>query len=118
MDQNTREVCAKSAATVTAGVSDFTTELGKVSSSATNGDLTGAEQSVKKSGTILITLAGNLRTDAQQAQNPQVKTALEDVAAEFQSLGGSLNSLTSLQTFDTARLEALADRMSSLCGSK
>lgn len=116
LDPNTREVCTKSAATVTKGIAEFTTELGKVSTAATSGDLTTAEQSVKDAGAILITLSSDLNTDAQGAENPEVKTALEDVANEFKSLGTSLTGLTALQTFDTKRLEALSDRMSSLCG--
>jgi hypothetical protein len=116
LDPNTREVCTKSAATVTKGVAEFTTELGKVSTAATSGDLTTAEASVKKAGAILITLSDDLNADAQSAENPEVKSALEDVANEFDKLGSSLTGLSSLQTFDTQRLEALSDRMSSLCG--
>lgn len=116
MDPNTREVCAKSAATVTKGVADFTAELTKVNAAATSGDLTGAEASVKNAGAILVTLSDDLNTDAQGAEDSQVKTALEDVSKEFKSLGTSLTGLTSLQTFDTKRLEALSARMSSLCG--
>jgi hypothetical protein len=116
MDQNTREVCTKSAATVTKGVSDFTAELGKVSAAAQTGDLAAAEKAVMNAGAVLVSLSGELRSDAQAANNPEVKTALEDVATEFQKLGTSLDGLTSLQNFNTDKLEQLADRMSLLCG--
>jgi hypothetical protein len=116
LDPNTAEVCEKSRATVNDGIDAFTKEISNAGSLATNGDLQGAEKSVKQSGTVLIDLAGKIRTDAAGAQKPELKQALEDVAKELDTLGGGLTSLTSLQNFDTARLEALAQRVSELCG--
>lgn len=116
LDPNTAEVCDKSRTTVQGGLLDFTNEITKAGELATNGDLQGAEKSVKASGTVLIDLSGKLRTDAAGAQKPELKQALEDVATELSTLGSGLTSLASLQNFDTARLEALAQRVSELCG--
>jgi hypothetical protein len=116
LDPNTAAVCDKSRATVTEGLDTFTKEITNAGSLATNGDLQGAEKSVKQAGTDLIDLAGKLNADATQAQNPELKQALEDVATELNSLGSGLTSLTSLQNFDTGRLESLAERVSELCG--
>ncbi len=117
LDPNTAEVCDTSRETVNTGIQKFTDELEKAGTLATNGDLVGAEQSVKQSGTILIQLADDLREDATTAQNVELKTALDDVAKELDTLGGSLNSLTSLQNFDTSRLETLAKRVAEICGT-
>ncbi|HCT80146.1 MAG TPA: hypothetical protein DGT23_27000 [Micromonosporaceae bacterium] len=116
LDPNTAVVCATSRTTVTEGIKSFTTEIEKAGTLATNGDLVGAEKSVKQSGTVLIDLAGKIRKDAEKAEKAELKTALEDVAKELESLGSSLTGITSLQNFDTQRLEALAQRVSELCG--
>jgi soluble cytochrome b562 len=116
LDPNTAEVCEKSRATVNQGIDDFTKEITNAGTQAQNGDLQRAETAVKKSGTVLIDLASKLRTDAAAAQKPELKQALEDVATELSNLGGGLTSLTSLQNFDTGRLEALAQRVAEICG--
>src|SRR5262245_56395288 len=56
LDPNTAEVCSTSRDTVNKGIQSFTDELSKAGTLATNGDLQGAENSVKKSGTILLDL--------------------------------------------------------------
>lgn len=117
LDPNTAEVCDTSRDTVNDGIKKFTAELENAGTLATNGDLVGAEASVKKSGTILLDLADQLRQDGTNATNPELKTALDDVATELDSLGSSLNGLTSLQNFDTNRLETLANRVAELCGT-
>jgi hypothetical protein len=118
LDPNTEEVCGTSRDSVNEGLQAFTDELGNAGTLATNGDLVGAEASVKRSGTVLIDLASQLRTDATDAENTDLKTALENVAKELDTLGGGLTSLTSLQTFDSTRLETLAARVAELCGSE
>jgi hypothetical protein len=117
LDPNTVEVCDTSRETVNDGIKKFTTELENAGTLATNGDLVGAETSVKKAGTILLDLADQLRKDGANATNPELKTALDDVATELDTLGSSLNGLTSLQNFDTNRLETLANRVAELCGT-
>ncbi len=116
LDPNTAEVCAKSRETMTKGIEDFTKEIEKAGTLASSGNLVGAEESVKKSGTVLIDLGKKLRTDAEASQNRELTEALEDVAEELESLGGDLTSLASLQNFDTQRLEMLAERVAEICG--
>jgi len=113
---DTAAVCFATADTVTKGLELFVSDMEQVSTQAGQGDLVGAEQSVRKAGTRLVTLATQLRTDAKNAGDAALKSAVDALAAEFQNLGESLNSLTALQTFDTTKLDGLAETMSRLCG--
>lgn len=109
-------VCTAAAKHVTEGLDQFVNQMKTVSTQAQQGDLTGAEASVKQAGATLTSIGANLTADAQKADDPAVKTAITNLAAEFQSLGGSLNGLTDLQRFDTAKLGTLATTMSTTCG--
>jgi ABC-type transport system substrate-binding protein len=116
VDPETAAACEKSRTTVTDGISAFTTELDKANTAATSGDLAGAEESVKAAGTELMDLSTDLKKDVEDVENPELASALTDVADELDNLGSSLDSLTALQNFDTTRLEELSDRVSEICG--
>jgi hypothetical protein len=116
MRDDNATVCAAAAKHVTEGLDQFVNQMKTVSTQAQQGDLTGAEASVKQAGATLTTVSANLTADAQKADDPKVKAAITDVAAEFQNLGGSLNGLTDLQRFDTTKLDTLATSMSTACG--
>ncbi len=90
--------------------------MADASTEATNGDLQGAEKSVKLGGTHLLDLSAKLQTLANDVDNPNLKQALQDVATELNTLGSKLNGITSLQNFDTSRLETLAQRITQICG--
>jgi len=113
---DTAAVCFATADTVTKGLELFVSDMEQVSTQAGQGDLVGAERSVRNAGTRLVTLAAQLRTDAKNAGDAALTSAVDALAAEFQKLGESLNSLTALQTFDTTKLDGLAETMSMLCG--
>lgn len=109
-------VCFVTADTVTKGLELFVSDMEQVSTQAGQGDLVSAEKSVRTAGTRLVKLATQLRTDARNAGDAPLKSAVDALAAEFQKLGESLNGLTALQTFDTTKLDGLAETMSRLCG--
>jgi hypothetical protein len=108
-------VCVATAKTVSDGLNGFVADMKKVSTLAGQGDLASAEGSVRDGGSKLIATAEQLHKDAQKADNITLRTAIKDLANEFQRRGESLDDLTGLQTFDTTRLDELAERMSSLC---
>lgn len=116
LDPNTAEICEKSRETATQGIEAFTQEINNAGTLAGNGDVRGADKSVKQAGAILVDLSNKVRQDASGAQKPQLKQALEDVAAELNSLGTGLTSIASLQNFDTGRLQLLGQRVSEICG--
>jgi hypothetical protein len=89
-----------------------------VSTAAGQGDLVAAEKAVRAGGVDLVEIAVKLRLDGADADNAQLKRTVADLAAEFERLGRSLTSLTSLQTFDTTALDGLASRMGDLCGDE
>jgi len=113
---DTAAVCIATADRVTKGLELFVSDMEQVSTQAGQGDLVGAETSVRKAGMRLVTLATQLRNDAKDAGDATLKSAVDALAAEFQKLGESLNGLTALQTFDTTKLDGLAETMGRLCG--
>jgi 3-oxoacyl-ACP reductase-like protein len=113
---NTGEICTETAKTVEAGLEEFVAVLEQVTTSVSGGDLTGAEQSVKRAGTILIDLGAELRVDATTAELPTLAGTLALLALEFEAQGKALDRLLALQTFDVERIDALAVRMIEICG--
>ncbi len=115
LDPNTAQVCTQTGDTVEQGIKAFTAEIQKAGTAAANRDLAGAEGYIKQSGTVLTNVASQLTTQAGEAQNPELKAALQEAATELQTLGASLTSLTSLENFDTRRFVALAVRVAAIC---
>jgi hypothetical protein len=115
VDPQTEEDCRKTHTTVTDGISDFAAQLEDADTAASGGDLAAAEKAVKSAGTELVNLSSDLKKDVEGVENAELATALTDVANELNNLGGSLTTLTSLQTFDTARLQALSMRVGEIC---
>ncbi|HEX6683574.1 MAG TPA: hypothetical protein VF062_12305 [Candidatus Limnocylindrales bacterium] len=113
----TGAVCDKSGATVVKGLTAFTDELDKAGAAATSGDLANADKSVKQSGTLLIQLSGDLRNDVKDAQNAELKKAVEDVAKEMEIQGGNLhgNGLASLLSYSSKKIEDLSNRVDEIC---
>jgi hypothetical protein len=113
---DTATVCDVSGATVVKGLTDFMKELDKAGAAATSGDVSGSQVSVKKSGTMLIDLAGKLRKDVEPAQSAELKRAVEDVAKEMEIQGGNLSGdLSSVQKFDSKRIEDLSEKVNEIC---
>ncbi|BCJ72577.1 hypothetical protein CS0771_21210 [Catellatospora sp. IY07-71] len=113
----TPAVCTKTAKTVEDGLTVFARELSNVTKAADSGDMTAADQSVKKAGTSLVDLAANLRTDAATADAADVKTTLGQLADEFEAQGKSLTTVESLQKLDVTRIDALSDQMIAICAA-
>lgn len=116
LDPNTVHVCEKSSVTVIAGIKAFTKEMERTAGYAAQGDRPAAERTIDQAGTILKDTAGKLRKDAESAQKPELKKAIEDVAAELDRLGAVLTGLSALESFDTKHLEELAQRVAVICG--
>ena len=98
------------------GLEIFVKDMEAVSTNARGGDLEAAQTDVRHAGTTLVDVSGQLREDAANADDATLKGTVNDMAAEFESLGEQLTDLTGLQNFDTTELDALADRMGQLCG--
>jgi hypothetical protein len=108
-------ICLATASTVTKGLQEFVAQMRQVGQLAQQGDLAGADQAVKAGGARLMAIGTQLRADAANASG-NLKQTVTTMAQEFESLGRSLTGLTALQHFDTAKLDALAGRMSQICG--
>src|SRR5688572_26256137 len=83
-------VCKATAKTVTEGLKTFVTHMQAVSTKATGGDLSGAEESVQKAGQALVALSDQLADDAAKAENPKLQDTITKLSTEFDSLGASL----------------------------
>ncbi len=109
-------VCRTTEKTVNEGLLIFVKDMEAVSTNARGGDLARAQTDVRHAGSTLVDVSGQLREDAANADDAALKDTVNDMAAEFESLGEQLSDLTGLQNFDTTELDALADRMGQLCG--
>jgi hypothetical protein len=112
---DTATACGKAANTVSGGLQTFVGQIQQVQAQAGAGDLVGAEASVKQAGATLQGIGSQL-TAQNSADSAQLKQTINELGAEFTSLGTQLSSLSSLQTFDTSRLEQIGNTMTSLCG--
>ncbi len=109
-------VCRATEETVSAGLEIFVKDMEDVSAKARNGDLEGAQTTVRHAGTTLVDISTHLREDGKNADDATLKQTVSDLAAEFESLGKQLTDLTGLQNFDTTELDKVGDRMGELCG--
>jgi hypothetical protein len=88
----------------------------EVSTKAREGDLEGAQTTVRHAGSTLVDVAKQLREDAANADDTALKDTVGELANEFESLGKRLTDLTGLQNFDTTKLDQVADKMGEMCG--
>jgi len=109
-------VCKATEETVNKGLEIFVADMQDVTTKARNGDLEGAQTTVRHAGTTLVDISEQLREDAKNADDATLKGTVNDLASEFESLGKQLTDLTGLQNFDTTKLDQLADKMGQLCG--
>jgi hypothetical protein len=114
--RTTEAICQDTAKIVVLGLQMFVGQMDRVSGQAQAGDLAGADLAVKDAGAGLAIVAGQLRRDAVTAEDPALRAAINEMAAEFDRLGASLSGLTALPSFDAAKLDAMATRMGVLCG--
>lgn len=105
------DVCATSARTVERGLTAFVATIQR----ATDTDRGVAEAAVREAGAVLVTLGRDLRAEAGQSAGA-IGDTLRDLADEFDRQGRALTGVAALRAFDSRRLEALAERMSGLCG--
>lgn len=112
---NTSTICQQTAATVETGLRTFVGQMQQVSSQATSGDLVGANATVKQAGATLKTIATQVRQQ-NNADNPQLKSLLEQLATQLDSLSAQLSDLTGLQNFDTGPIEQIGSQISAICG--
>ena len=110
-------VCLATAKTVTNGLNDFVAQMKQASTLAQQGNLSGAEAQVKAGGARLVAIGNELKAEGVKAADPQVASTVSTISSEFQTLGKSLTSLSSLQSFDSTKLDAAAAKMSQICGT-
>jgi hypothetical protein len=114
--RSTAALCQDTAKIVVLGLQMFVGQMDRVSAQARAGDLVGADLAVKDAGAGLAVVAGQLRRDAVDAEDPSLRTTINDMAAEFERLGTTLPGLTALPAFDAGALDAMATKMGVLCG--
>jgi hypothetical protein len=112
---NTATVCAQLAATVQTGGGTFVSQLELVGNQAAAGDLVGANITVQQAGATLKTMAAQVRQQ-NNADNPQLRSLLEQLATQLDSLSAQLKDLTGLQNFNIGTLEQLGSQISGICG--
>ena len=112
---NTSTICQQTAATVETGLQTFVGQMQQVSSQARSGDLAGANATVKQAGATLTAVAAQVRQQ-NNADNPQLKSLLEQLATQLDSLSAQLSDLTGLQNFNTGPIEQIGTQISSICG--
>jgi hypothetical protein len=109
-------VCKATEKTVNDGLEVFVKDMQDVSTKARDGDLEGAQTTVRHAGSILVDVSKQLQKDAANADDAKLKATVNDLATEFESLGKQLTDLTGLQNFDTTKLDKVAEEMGKLCG--
>jgi len=113
---NTPQVCQQIATTIQGGLSKYVGQLQKVGGQAQSGDLAGANATVKQAAPTLQALASQIRQQ-NNADNPQLKSLLDQVAGQLDQLAEKLTDVTALQNLDTSQIEKSAAQLSSVCGS-
>jgi len=114
---NAGTVCMSVQEAINNGLQTFGNLMDETKVKASNGDLVGAQASVRRAGATLGAIASQLWADAHDAADPRLQQSIADLAAEFARLGGQLKDITGLQSFDTTRLQALADAVADACGA-
>ncbi len=112
---NTPQVCQQIATTIQGGLSKYVGQLQKVGAQAQSGDLAGANATVKQAAPTLQALASQIRQQ-NNAENPQLKSVLDQVAGQLDQLSEKLTDVNALQNLDTGQIEKLGTQVSSICG--
>ena len=113
---NTPQVCQQVATTIQGGLGTYVGQLQKAGQQAQSGDLAGANATIKQAAPTLQTLASQIRQQ-NNADNPQLKSLLDQVAGQLDQLAEKLTDVTALQNLDTSQIEKSAAQLSSVCGS-
>jgi hypothetical protein len=98
--------CTKAASTIKTGAGEFATDAQNAANQFKAGDAAAADQSAKQAGARLVTMGGDLNTQAAQAQDGAAKTAITTLANDFVAAGTSVTSLASLAKVDGSKLES------------
>jgi hypothetical protein len=109
-------ICQDTAKIVMLGLQMFVGQMERVSAQAGAGDLIGADLAVRDAGQGLSFVAAQLRRDAVAAEDASLRATIDAMADEFDRLGRSLSGVAALGAFDAAALDAMAGKMSTLCG--
>jgi hypothetical protein len=112
---NTATVCQELAATVQTGGGTFVDQLDLVRKQAAAGDLVGANATVQQAGSTLKAMAAQVRQQ-NNADNAQLRSLLDQLATQLDSLSAQLTDLTGLQNFDIGALQQLGGQISGICG--
>jgi hypothetical protein len=113
--RDTAGVCLVTAQTARNGLTDFVARMQQVTTLSGRGDLQGADQAVRQAGQRLVAIGTQLRANASNAENANVKSAVMSLAAEFEALGNKLTGVASLPSFNTSKLNSLVARMGTVC---
>jgi hypothetical protein len=113
---NTGAVCQQIAATAQTSGATFVSQLEMASNQAAAGDLAGANTTVQQAGATLKSVAAQVRQQ-NNADNPQLRSLLEQLATQLDSLSAQLTDLAGLQNLDIGTLEQLGGQISGVCGS-
>ena len=113
-DDNTT-VCAAAQKTIETGGQGILTDLHQASSQAAQGDNAAADATVKALGPKFSALGTSLRQVGDTASDPNLKSALSGLGAEFVHVGGSLTDVASLKNVDESQIDAQGQRVAKIC---
>jgi hypothetical protein len=108
---NGKRVCAAARKLTTEKVSAFVTQLSKSLQAQVTGDSKGAAQARQAAEKALREWSGGLRTQASQAEDPQLKAVLTEMSTVASQMTADLQSI------DDTKLADMQQRLEVLCGT-
>jgi hypothetical protein len=112
---DTTSVCKNVQTTLNAGWPAFEASLSQARNQLSQRDLNGTQASLKQAGQQLQAMGAQVKHDGSQASDANLKSTVTALGAEMASLGTSLNSLSSLKSFDPHKLTPLSKQLASTC---
>lgn len=83
---------------------------------AATGDEAATQEAAANFTDVTADMAGQMRDLAADAEDPELRSAIEDFATELEGLADALTAdPSSLETVDTTGLDAATERMDELC---
>jgi small-conductance mechanosensitive channel len=112
---DTPTVCKNVGTTLKGGWPPFQATLEQAKTQLSQRNLNGTEASLKQGGQQLNALGAQVKQDGSQASDANLKNTVTTLGTQLTSLGGSLNSLSSLKSFNPGQLAPTSKQLSSIC---
>jgi hypothetical protein len=110
------EVCAQGEEIATEYATESSESGAALLEAAETGDEAQMAQAANEFTAVTGDMADRMRALAADAEDPELRDAIEDFATELENLADALASdPTSLETYDSTGLDAASDRLDELC---